>query len=360
MTLYLGSQVSVERQDGYGSLSAIDQAATELFGDTRFRPSPHTMAALIQGGLTESGIVAAGRLQGFQRPLMDLTLADFEASLPHFQQMNDILADKHPENTILFAGRDAEVLYDDFAIAHPGTRSHLLPASSDLWDFGSGMDEHGLAVPFLSQYGITKLAAVGRKEKFVLVDSGFYGTIGRNLDRSVTRHYGVSLRQTGALAIQLVCANTDGIGTQIMDLPGGQFKVRIAKHDYVRSGKPEPDWAEGNTYPLAVGMQLMPRYYGPYSALYRQSDRVVALPLGFQGMVRSDVDHAGSVNSSNVNPVGAAITQFRTVSAALARAGRQIAIPGQKATSASEQQSEGKSALTGLGRLALKYSLERT
>lgn len=298
------------------------EAADQLFGDLRLRPSPLTMASLIEQGLTEATIVAAARKKGMSRPLMSVPLHDLEVTLPYLQQVSDTLADQHPDDTMLFAGRDAEVLFDDYSITHPDKVSYLLPASTDLWS-STGMDDRGLATQFLGQHGLTKQAIVGKDTRYTLVDSGFMGSIGKKLDETVKKLYDLSMLQNDTLSVRLVSATDTALGTRIIDLPENT-KLKIIRYGQIFDKPPCPFWDLSNTHSLAVSMQLMPRYHGSYSDLRRVGDKVIALSWAYDNVTPDNLDKIDWlwVNSSIVNPVAAAITQYKVVRAAMERIGR--------------------------------------
>lgn len=292
------------------------EAAESLFGDTSIRPSPLTVASLIERGLTEDTIVGAAQSRGMSAPQMNIPLHDLEVSLPYLQLVSDTLADEYPDAVALFAGRDAEVLHDDYAIAHPDRAGHLLPASSDLWG-SEGMEKLDLAARFLGQYGLTGEAVLGKQAKYVLVDSGFKGTIGIRLSNKVAELYGQSLLESGALAVRLVAAEEGAIGKTIIELPA-DVQENLIRYQRMFSGGDYYAWERGNTQGLAIGMQLMPRYHGAYGKLKLVGDRVVAVPV--PQLSTDDLDvFIGWVNDSLVSPVAAAIVQYRVVKAAMER-----------------------------------------
>lgn len=294
-------------------------AGETLFGNLVIRPDPMDVVGLIGAGLTEKTIVESALDYGLTAPKMGLTLDELDTTLPHFQYLSDILSTTYPDDTLLFAGRDAEVLHDDYAIAHSTSVSYLMPASTDLW-ISKGMRDKNLATDFLGQYGITRDSVRNPQSRLIVVDSGFHGTIGLSLDERIRRLYGLSLRKHGALAIRLVCAANDAAGQQICDFPGGKQAIRSVKYDNVARRRAKfPRWSSGNTHGLATAMQLMPRYHGTYEDIVRREHRVIALPSADE-MNRLNVDSIyPSANDSVVNPVAAAITQYRVVQAALWR-----------------------------------------
>lgn len=325
--LVLSEQPKLETSSAIG---IQQEAADQLFQNTESRPTPGVMASLICRGLTEDIIVASAASQAFHRPTMDLQLQDLEASLPAFQHISDVLAADYPDDVLLFAGRDAEVLYDDYSLTHPDTVSHLLPASSDLWR-SPAMGKRNLGARFLGQFGLTESSVAAKENRYVLVDSGFQGTIGIQLNHKIKLFYQHSLLASGSLLIRLVAANRNSRGQEILGTPSGYGDIELARYNALYRGETNrhPGWIQGDTYPLAVGMQVMPRYHGPYYSLDEYNDSVIALAAYEQPL--KNVDDVGWMNSSMVNPVAAAIIQYRVVKAAMQRAGRlgQTTLHGQ-------------------------------
>lgn len=303
----------------------LDRTGETLFGSPWPRPEPDAVARLIQEGLTEPDIIAAAAEKGYEVPVMDRTLADLDTCLPYFQRANDILAATTPPGTtLLFASRDADVLYDDFAIRYPKAVSHLLPASTGIWHGMNGAGLYSeLAKPFLAQYGLTEEAIAGQ-DKFELIDSGLNGTIGDLLDGTITDNYGVHLRMHGRLSVKLICARESGIGEQVMDLAENEVP-RLQRFAPLLADPAHRQGLHGNTYELLLALQAMPRNHGAYYHLRDLGNgRIIAPPLD-EGIVQ-DIDAAceNDGNVSLVNPLGAAIVQFRVVQAALERSGQLV------------------------------------
>lgn len=296
------------------ALSNLQERAGEvLFGDTRFRPDPRAMAALIQAGLTEETIWHAARARGHKEPVMDLTDHDLPIALPYYQLSSDTLAAEHsPAIPKVFAARDADVLFDDFVITHPDHPSALLPASQTLWE-SAGMQDAELAKRFLEKH---RLGLAGG----VIVDSGRLGSVGTWLDGLLCRLHdlpdGASLLSTGALAMRLVDAHPHSTGKKIIEIPGTVEELGLQKPLAI-----EP-WIKGQpaAFSLFIFTQNLPRYHGHYKYLEIMGDDIVALPEPVRE--RRYVDGYDGINGSIVNPLAAALVQFRVVQAALERSGR--------------------------------------
>lgn len=100
--------------------------------------------------------------------------------------------------TLLFAGRDAEALYDDYSIVYGD--GALLPASKSLL-LSTDM-RRPIAATFFGEFGLTAAAVQDPRSTFTLIDTGFRGSVATAIDRWVQRLHGVSLleeRRRGGL-----------------------------------------------------------------------------------------------------------------------------------------------------------------
>ncbi len=322
------------------------QAAHEVFfGDRFIRPEPQAVAELIRAGLTEADIVAAGHEKGYEDPLMDATLRDLDRCIPLIGQITDTLDARYPEpNTnFIFAARDAELLYDDFAVTHPdkvdtNRTSNLMPASMPVWV----NIERGVAQPyakrFLEEYGMTKETLTDGQTQFVVIDTGFKGTIVYGNDVNVAyapgmvdaiqQHLGVDMRKSEQLKVELVCAEegaTDRGIHQIIRLNDDETPdFERSVKEPVEEDDNSPKYIDPSTYDLACTLQTMPRYSERYYSITEYEGRVVpvsasVLPDAPQPMIDVDTAASENHNASVFNPLGAAIVQFRVVQAALRR-----------------------------------------
>lgn len=298
------------------------EAAEVFFGDLTTRPDPQAVARLIGKGLTEQVVLSAARSKKLAFPIMSLALREHAGVVPFVQQISDQLAQTNPQSTMLFAARDAEMLYDDFAIRYAQHRSYLMPASSDLWE-SKGMKNDRLAGRFLGKYGLTA-AAVSSADTFVVVDSGIFGSIGVKINKRIEELHELSLRKAGRLCVKLVSkASSKTEATQIMDFEGGKerFGADVLPRTAPMIAKEmaaEPGWS-ANTG-LMVALQIMPRYQATFDDLKEINGEVVAVPSSDESPTNDNIDYIGrsmwAMNKSVVNPAAAAVFQYRTVNAA--------------------------------------------
>lgn len=307
-----------------GNHSAVPTSSAEqLFTMPFSRPHPAAIASLIGAGITEAGLLAAWPYEDDSG--MDKTLQETTALLPHVRTLNDALADKDKGSVQVFAGRDAEILYDDYAIVHADKPSTLLPASMDLWR-SPAMSVPSVARGFLKTYGITPELARDSSVDFQFNDSGFHGRAGLAFRKALHTGYGLPDNRT---AINLVHANPDAAGNAIANLGGAYDAAAFERTLHLgKRGMSSP----GPNLVIATAIQLQPRYTGPYDILLEDNDTVTAMPSQNE-VLDPSVDVPGRIvlkigswalkrrssgtNLSLVHPLAAARAQHRVVSAAL-------------------------------------------
>lgn len=306
--------------------SALFEQSQSLLMSNAVRPEPQYIGHLIMAGLTEDILHDAWSSLGNPEPVMDLSLRDLDTLLPYIHKANDHIATVvRPQDVLLSAARDGEAFYDDYQITHDAdpTSMHLIPASSGLWNSGS-MDNKDLSRKFFTRYGLSQEPVLDPDVNIYLLDSGFFGTVGRKFDVDLQYVYGVtSLLESGRLILKFASAKPNGRGTTILEvdpvpdppstLPkASQF---VDQNEYYRYGP---------SYMLGVALQLMPRYHGHFVGIEANGDHVVATTE--EAMIDTDVDSPKKntllpANTSYVNPLAAAVTQYRIVRSALNRAG---------------------------------------
>lgn len=317
------------------NLPLQQQAAEALFGDVRFRPTAQTVAALIEQGLTEDDILAAGRMKGYDEPIMDETLRDLDVAIPYIQQLSDKIVEDHGGDVIWLAARDFETVADDLIIRYPELEAYLLPASQDLLGHET-MYDVTLAARFLGRFGLTAARVADPSKKFAIFDSGFRGSVGLGLNSIARRLHGTSLREADRLTNKLAAINIAEpiVGEQIMDFPGGASnfsKEKLPRAYRIAEGAPATRYSE--TRVLAVLLQTLPRFHNAYGELAEINGSVVALPSIYeidQGIPYNPIDNNVDKpdpgrdygpNDSIVNPVAAAVTMYRVIKSALEQPG---------------------------------------
>jgi hypothetical protein len=310
-----------------------NKGAEILFDDVKSRPSAYTMASLVEQGMTESDIVAAGSTKGYKAPVMDEVLQDLDGAIPFIQQVSDEIASNHGDKTIWLAARDFEAVADDFLVRFPELTAYLLPASQDLL-LHESMGDPNLAARFLGKYGLTAAQIADPGKKFAIFDSGFRGTIGQEMDYLSRRIYGTSLDETGRLTNELVSINTaePTPGEQIMDFAGGASNFneeRLPRTNRIIANSTMRPELFSETHGLAVMLQTLPRFHNAFGMLVEHYGDVVAVPRTYEiehGIAYEPIDdnvdrpspeHDFRPNDSIVNPVAAAVVMYRIVKSAL-------------------------------------------
>ncbi len=325
------------RPDIYSDFYIADtlqhKAAEALFGDAQSRPSAYMMASLVEQGLTEDDILAAGTAKGYKTPVMDEVLHDLDVAIPFIQQVSDEIAKNHGDKTIWLAARDFEAVADDFLIRYPELDAHLLPASQDLLHHET-MGDPNLAIRFLGKFGLTAARVADPGRKFAVFDSGFRGSIGQELDHLALRVHGTSLDDADRLTNGLVSVNTaDRIpGVQIMDFTGGAdnfSEERLPRANRIIANSTMRPEHHSDTQVLAVMLQTLPRFHNAFGKLVERNGDVVALPRTYEtehgityehiddNVDRPSPDRDFQPNDSIINPVAAAVVMYRIVKSAL-------------------------------------------
>lgn len=293
-------------------------APTELFARPFERPETIQMLGVIAAGHTEADIIKAGQIFGHSVDGVDEALGDLPTVLPHIHKLSDALSVQSPDDMHLFAARDVELLYDDFSIAHPQIKSRLLPASTELLLSDDMTSDLGRR--FLARFSLDDATIKESDTRFTIVDTGFCGSVYVYVADTVGYLYGESLRRFGRIGIKLVCADKGNtFGSQIIDytadaaprdavlLPhtAARLKDSFAREKHSQKNSP--------TMLLATALQLMPRYHEAFSGLVEWDGKVMA------AAAESISDELTVCNASNVNPIAAAIAQYRVICSALER-----------------------------------------
>jgi hypothetical protein len=314
------------------SLQSLSLEVAKMLEDKQ-RPSPHNMAALIQAGLTEEDILAAGEARGWQRPVMELTLEELDTDMPYLLALADHLAAEPGNKQKIFLARDGELLADVYAITHPDKPSQLLPASVKLWewmqDANSPLTEKFLVDNHLALNGSSELIETGYKGR---VGALIWGTL-----QPESRSNADALREAGShLPIRMISTLGSARrrwGEQIVDFNQDELLANPELFPKVNSVIGPYDPSERRTYQkdpvayrVAMSLQLMPHFTGTYERLEATEDGVRAVPS--QEPIRDNVDEvllsdeADGRNASIVNPLVALVLQHRVVRASMIHAGR--------------------------------------
>jgi hypothetical protein len=306
------------------SESPLFEQSRSILSHSQDRPTPQYMAQLITCGLTEQVLSDTWDSLGNPQPVMAESLADLDGLLPYIHIASDTLGNSGDNEALLFAARDAESLYDDYAITHGerNERDTLLPASTAIWRSRVWSDPE-LSRAFLRAYGVDEEFITDPNARVTIVDSGFEGSLLMYLDEVVSEAYDIRLHEAGRLAIKLACATPirryrigQIVGTGALEHP----TQNLPKTSRFMGRSDEPNL--GPTYPYAIALQLLPHYHGHYVGIAYKEGKAVGIIEPVTADINVDVpkSDSGSLNTSFVNPLAAAIVQHRVVSAAMNRA----------------------------------------
>lgn len=291
-----------------------ERIAADVFAQG-VRPAAEHIRDLVIAGVTEEDIVTAGSQGGLSPDGIAAARTEIHTLLPYIHQLSDAIYAAPGKGQALFAGRDAEVLYDDYRIVYDeGT---LIPASKNLWRCRA-MDTHGSR--FLGAFGLTATAVHEPEHRFTLIDTGFRGSVASDIDYWLEKYHGRSVLKEQRLAVRLVCAaDAEALGPSLIqygfdqiprtnaELPNTLDRLGVSEFDLLlEHGRQLPEGI------IATALQLLPRYHAAHAALVELEDKVVAVPG------RSDFYQYGK-NASVVDPLAAAVVQYHTVVAALER-----------------------------------------
>lgn len=324
-----GIEASTE-ESGAASLPSPEALAAMLF--TEEPPSAAQMADLVARGLTEGDILAAATAAGHPIPEMTLSLQDVDVLLPFLDALAAKQAQDHPDAFFVDAARGGDMLHYYRAVRYPHLRAVLLPASTYLWRRSPEMRDPALAADFLAQHGIDAAFVHDASQKMVLSDEGFNGRIGVYLDEKLKELYGVSLRESGRMGIELISTVKGTHGKEILpiqdqDIPELPKTSAWMEYDFAHYQR-----AYSSGHRLAIAINLLPRSCDSYESLVRGDDGIVRAmprrPYGpadytardlehFKHNVDSNASNFPDHNGSVVNPVAAAVVQRRIVKAAL-------------------------------------------
>lgn len=276
------------------------------------RPSPVKMAELIKDGVSVDDIINVGVDQGYSGARVKSAQRDIETLLPYIATAVGELRQTSSADTLLFAARDAEPLYDYYVTSDASTADvHLLPASMGLF-FGPTM--RSLGAKWLEGFGLSRKEVLDGTQKFTLVDTGFKGSVLIQMDRIIRDSYGMSLRNNGRMAVRLVCAGPDAVGGQMIaddfyeEITPSQLPHAVSAVGYQSFARTLEVASPANV--VAAAIQTLPHYHSPFDRLVEEDGKINAVSSA------RNVTMDGP-NASIVDPLAAAVVQHRVVSEAM-------------------------------------------
>ena len=233
--------------------------------------------------------------------------------LPYIEELCQTILRQYPKHRILIAARDAGPFYDALRIILRDNpryeQTHLFAGSSVLMNKLASKGKRRIVQQFLARYGITEESV--KAEHFLLFDTGFLGTIGDVLRKVVKTQFDVSGEK--AVDIGLIARDKTSYvhGKELKQFPLNTRKAASRFPKAITVAVSNLKYYSRN-FPIAVALQLLPRYHGPFVNL-DDSGAPLASYSCTTVTINEDIDRAGSINASIVNPVAAMLVQKKIV-----------------------------------------------
>lgn len=292
------------------------------------RPNTDSVRGLISHyNFQVSDVLSYSKQKGIQLDGIDTILEELHFMLPFMRDAVDTLANEFPQDSMVFAGRDGELLYDAFKAKFPKKSAVLLPTSGDLLERGDLNGDKGKR--FFSTYGISRRTlerALRRHTKFVVVDSGFSGNVGKRMRELVAYEFNLPLDQVTALFPTKLLAHDPAFEipntTQINSYDEDNLSIsdvrqklsRGYKPNYQDQEKPRDSIEKVLPISLATALQNFPHHHDSFAAVAKRFVRTIGVPAE-----RHMSDTLGllpfpeSLNQSTVHPIAALILQVATI-----------------------------------------------
>jgi hypothetical protein len=291
-----------------------------ILTEWRFEPRPEDIFDLVKNtDISDSQITEVGlsipELARISRPEIGLLKKSLRRSLPFFQNFYEELEDKFSNDTILFAGRDARAMYlyckvisilkkrnSDRFIQVPGSREFY-----KLVDPGS--KKAGL---LFADLGISKQEILTGK-KYIFVDTGFEGTVGLAFRKFADEILDVGALVSTHIPIILVSSYTEEkTVSQFKDMGKAPPAMMKEIKEYIKHKKERgiirygyvSGFSRVNDY-IAIVMQNIPQYHGPYSSILSYKNRIIATSSD-RGRLEENPP-VYEINPDFINPVAALI-----------------------------------------------------
>lgn len=280
------------------------------------RPDPlETLSLIQQESLTEQDIHQYAKEAGFSPLVLQKTLVEVSSLAPYLEKIASALYQqygKDEDHTILFAGRDAENIYDAYQTMAKlngwKVKAKLFPGSLKFW-----RDPQYPENAFFEQMGLTP-DAFERKERFVLVDSGFQGTIGKTLLARLKERYrdvkdfpitSLMVKSEVSPANQILIERQEGLGVDLERLFPRAASTMTGKYALKK----------GDVLHLAAtALQMLPRFHGAYLRYdAHRSNYVYEGNFSVPGDYANQIDDDKNMNADLVNPYAALLVQHRLI-----------------------------------------------
>ncbi|EKD27231.1 MAG: hypothetical protein ACD_79C00793G0002 [uncultured bacterium] len=238
-------------------------------------------------------------------------------------------------NFIIF-GRDGELIYD--VCKTLGLKATLFPGSKDIFRNGKPLDlekadDKGIrnAKLLFETYGITSESIQNSMQHFIMVDTGFKGSVGSSFRKALSYLFKASLEDEGftkKFPLYLICKDESGAGFthgKMFD-QSEQLEITFDKNiDNIENILPRVKqlnlkrsqlFGFGNKfteYFIAVALQLMPKFHQTYDNIKSNNGRTFGVPT--QKVISNDINNLekSSVNASFIHPVAALLLQYKII-----------------------------------------------
>jgi len=330
-------------------ISTTTAALGQILSNWQVRPDILQIAELMQlHHLSPTDIRDAAShmpgLKDYANPNMQETFQELATIFPYLQQIVMFLqhSSEFSKYKILFLGRDAELVHDAFRLycKMQGIEKQyaLFPGSESFWNNLSieTPEEKAKVVSMLENFGITP-ENIRRGDKFLILDTGFRGTIGEYVVSIVKKLFGDSVSSSSIeQAFDIRAISTSGftpgdelvhyskddrqIAAPLMhfkegilspELPPERLRQLLPKTLRYPLMPVKPGY-NGVDHLIAYSLQLFPQFHERYGALLKRGTTYIAVPA-VQTTPRADIDNTIYFNDSIVHPVAAILVQMELV-----------------------------------------------
>lgn len=345
--------------------SNLDRIVEILQGNCR--PEPEEVMQFRNEEIEEAAIIMEhyhNNSSSVQCLKESVTIAiELEVLLPIIAKLVNHIGEHYSDYNILFAGRDAEPLYDAFrinsgtksikdkAVLFPGSKMLISdlaiktpkPFPKELIDdystiesgdeleklqtvyqkfgryYDSEVESRQLVSQFLASYRINDIA-IQRGERFLLVDTGFKGTVAAGLKRCVQNLYSLEDNKIDQIMIPRLVGMWKNKGHDIYIakelMPVDNYPDNL-QHDFPKTEPVAKKYCKSANFCIALAMQFLPHYHAPFGGI-DQEGKPHFHKYGEDGQLNTEIDTVfenngllDSLNTSIVNPLGALIVQQR-------------------------------------------------
>lgn len=284
----------------------------------RKEPEPLELLALLQGGTIDDEMISQVgesilELKDYAHSDLSQIKEWLREVIPYFYKMYDEAQSKHKGKVVLFAGRDARILFTFFKVqAQLRGDDHGLfvqiPGSRDF--YADKVRDIELEKKLLESFGVTKERLEAGTE-YVFVDTGFVGSVGVAFHKYLQQVLSVSEELAKAVQILLVSNySEDSSIAQFQDFGPTQNQMKFDLSEFVRWKRERGStrylytekFSRINDF-VAIVMQNVPQYHGAYDHTEIYNDNPIAVSNG-RGKLQKDMAFF-VINADFINPVAA-------------------------------------------------------